>query len=202
MKSQTKILLPNGYLSWSQLNLFTHSPERYRKVYVLRERGFTNSAMEYGKKLADALDIGDNGEDPLITAIRILLPKYSVIEKEIKVKYKDLIFLGKLDSYDPPTHNIYEYKTGKVKWTQRRVDKHQQLDFYAMLVYLKYKKIPKVKLIWAETEEVDGEISATGNIQEFTRKIKLKDILIMISKASRISKEISKMYREEIKKIF
>jgi len=55
--------------------------------------------------------------------------------------------LGYLDSFDPKELNIYEYKTGK-KYTQGMANKLGQLDFYALLVYLKYKKLPKsIKLI-------------------------------------------------------
>ena len=82
MKLSKEILLPKGYISWSQLNLFERSPKQYRKHYILGEPSFINDAMVYGKKLADALEGNDAGDDETITMLVELLPKYKVMEKK------------------------------------------------------------------------------------------------------------------------
>ena len=91
-----------------------------------------------------------------------------------------------------------------VAWTQSKVDKHRQLDFYATLIYLNYGIItPKIELVWAETKrDEQGEIYGTGRIEVFERKIKLKDILRFMARIKKVAKGITKMYQEEIKKTF
>ena len=193
-----KLLLPRNYLSWSQVSLYEYSPEQYRRDYILGEERTITPAMEYGKKLATILEKGDDEKDILITGLFHLLPKYKVAEKELTAEMSGIKLLGKLDSYDPKTHNFYEYKTGK-KWTQRRVDNHGQLTFYSMLIYLNYKILPKMKLIWVETENKEGEIQATGKIKEFETERTLPDILKFMAKIKKVAQAISAMYRKELK---
>ena len=198
MNSKSKIILPREYLSWSQMSLFKRSPEQYRRYYILGEERGTTPEMEYGKRLADVLEKGDDGKDILISGLYSLLPKYKIPEKELTAEAGGIKLLGKLDSYNPETHDFYEYKTGKVPWTKRRADNHGQLTFYAMLIYLNYKVLPKMKLIWAETEWDNGEIIATGRIKEFPTKRSLADILRFMADIQKIAKKISIMYKKEL----
>lgn len=198
-----KILIPKGYLSWSQLSLFERSPKEYKRIYILGEEQRTSRAMEYGSKLADVLENGDDGEDVLISSLYSLLPKYKTMEKKIEAETGGIKILGKLDTYCPKTHNFREYKTGKIPWTQRKVDNHGQITFYAMLIFLAYKKIPKdIELIWAETEYIDGEIQATGRIKTFKTKRTLIDIMKFMARVGKVAKQINEIYKKSIKDIF
>lgn len=200
MNSKTKtLLLPRQYLSWSQMSLYEWNPEQYRKIYILGEERTTTPEMEYGKRLATILEKGDDGKDILISGLYHLLPKYKIAEKELTAEMSGIKLLGLLDSYDPKTHNFYEYKTGK-EWTQRKVDNHGQLTFYAMLIYLNYKILPKMKLIWVETEWKNGEIIATGRIKGFSTERTLVDILRFIARVKKTAMDISEMYRKELDK--
>lgn len=199
-----EILLPRGYISWSQLNLFEKNPKQYYKHYILGEPGFENAAMRYGKKLADALEGNDAGDDETITTLVALLPKYRVMEKKLDAVIGEVKITGKIDNFEPRKKPFKEYKSGMVKWTQSKVDKHEQLLFYATLIYLVYGVIPpKIELVWAETKKDDqGEIYGTGRIEVFERKIDLKDILVFMARIKKVAKGISRMYQEEIKKTF
>ena len=187
--------LPRGYLSWSQMDLFQKNPEEYKRVYILgEERNISNPYLDFGKLLADGLE--KNIElDFELENLKLLLPKYKIAEKKIEVKMNGIKLLGYIDSFNPKTKAIYEYKTGKSRWTQDRADKHGQLDFYSVLIYVKYKVIPKIELVWVETEQ-NRIIRPTGKIQTFKVKKDLKDVLKMMSKIQKVAKKISVMYEK------
>jgi hypothetical protein len=90
------------------------------------------------------------------------------------------------------TKEFYEFKTGKVKWTQVKADKHLQLKFYAMLIYLHYGvQVKNTELIWMETfTNPEGIVEPTGHIERFKVAITLKDILETMAITSKVAKEI------------
>jgi len=192
------IQTPRGYLSFSQITLWMSNRDRYKKLYFDSDDSarFSNSGMEFGGLVADALENQTETND-LLTDIAIeLLPKYDVRDQEIRVsmKTKDgwIDIVGKPDSLDSETKNFYEFKTGKVPWTQAKAEKHLQLKMYALLVYLKYGvRVDHTELIWMETHtDVDGRVQPTGRIERFKVKITLKDILETMSLISKVAKEI------------
>ena len=192
------IQLPKSYLSFSQITLWQSNPERYKKLYFEGDQSynFTNDGMRFGSKVADALEHKtQTGE--LLTDIAIeLMPQYDVRDEEIVADLKTedgwIKVLGRPDSLDSETKDFVEFKTGKVKWTQTKAEKHLQLRFYAMLIYLEYGVVPgNVALIWMETHKnTDGETEPTGRIEKFPVKIELKDILETMAITSKVAKEI------------
>jgi hypothetical protein len=200
MNSKNKILLPRGYLSYSALRLWESSKAKYRAKYYFGEEGFQGGKeMQYGKRFAAAMENGED-EDILISAASSLIPKYSKIEFEIKVEFNGIILLGKLDSFDPKTKSFLEYKTGKYPWTQAKVDADEQMTTYFMLIYLKYKKLPKeAYLDWVETEETNEKINFTGQMKSFKTKRNLTQILRMANKFKKVAQEISDDYKKEFK---
>jgi hypothetical protein len=102
--------------------------------------------MKKGKDLAEYLEKGCEVDED-IKVVADFIPQYKHKEFEIRTKMENIKLLGYLDSFDEDELKIYEYKTGK-KYTQGMANKLGQLDFYALLVYLKYKKLPtSIKLI-------------------------------------------------------
>lgn len=199
------IQLPKGYLSYSQIVMWQKDRPRYEKIYFDgKDAKFTNDGMDYGKIMATALEEGYDTGDLLTDAAMTLLPKYDIRDKEIRaeLKTKDgaVTLLGKPDTRDSVTGAIREYKTGKIKsWNQNKANKHMQLKFYAMLVYLAFgKTIKEVWLDWVETEvvrtEVDGfpvqTVVPTGRVTSFKVIITLNDIIEMMALCSRVAKEI------------
>ncbi len=213
------IQLPKTYLSYSQISLWKSSPQRYIELYMNNNQAMrlNNSGLAYGKVVADALEKGVETGDILTDAAMLLLPKYDVADKEIRatVKTKDGCFdiIGRPDSLDSKTKEFYEFKSGKGRWTLNKAQKHPQLIFYALLIYLAYGVVLKgAKLIWIQTEDViepykEGDwlpgdkksIKPTGRIEVFVVNFTLSDILNTLASTIKIAKEIEIAYISHIK---
>lgn len=198
----TKILLPQGYLSQLQIVMWKNDREKYIRKYILREEdNFTNSGIKFGKTVSDALE-GKGEVDILTEGVVSLLPKYDSCEQEITVEMSGIPLLGKLDTFNTKTFEFREYKTGRRAWTSRKAHGSFQMWFYAMLVYLKHKKVlHEAYLDWAETEEVNGVVSPTGKIESFRVVFTLTGILETMATTSKVAKEISQCYQEELQKL-
>ena len=197
MAKKKIIQTPKGYLSFSQVALWQSSPSRYKKLYFDSDQsyGLTNSGMTFGSRVADALEHGEQTGDLLTDTAMELLPKYDVQDVEITATVKtpngSIDILGRPDSLDSKTKDFFEFKTGKVKWTQQKADRHLQLKFYAVLIYLNHMVVPKnIELIWMETHKDDGVVTPTGKIERFKVDIKLVDIVETMALISRVAKEI------------
>jgi hypothetical protein len=71
-----------------------------------------------------------------------------------------------------------------------------QLDFYTLLVYLKYKKLPRsIKLIWVETETNDDIVSFTGKVKTFEVEKSMTDIIKIIGRIHKAQKGIDDMWK-------
>jgi hypothetical protein len=163
-----------------------------------------NKAMEYGSVVANAIENGEETGDLLTDAAIALLPKYDIRDKdmygELKTRYGWLKILSHPDTMDSKTLALREYKTGMVKWTQRKADKWFQLKFYAMLIYICYGKLPPtVHLDWIQTEKVLVEdpflgeieiIRPTGHVETFEVKITLQDVLETMNAVTKAAHEI------------
>lgn len=192
-----KLLLPKGYLSYSQMNSWKWSQKKYKETYFEGKPYPTNPAMIFGKDFSEIMDDKKKTDDVIIQGVVSLMPRYDTSEKEIRESIEGIKLLGYLDSYCSKTHDLYEYKTGKTPWTQYRVDEADQLTFYSMLVYLKYKVIPEnISLIWAETEIDDDKVRFTGNVKRFETSRELADVLNMLARTKTVAREISEAYKE------
>lgn len=193
-----KYNLPKGYLSWSSYKLWKTSKEQFRKKYYYDTHYDLNTVETiFGKCIAEKLEKREKVLDGVLLCSH---PEY-----KISAKFKGITLKGYIDCFDPKTLQIIEYKTGYKPWTKSLVHKHKQLDFYCLMVLLKFKKYnPNVILQWLPTEVIQGKktgvirtkkkIKLTGDVKTFKRKIckweieKLKrDVLI-------VAKEISADY--------
>lgn len=177
------MLREKDYLSWSQYSLWTKSKREYWKRYGLNENRSANKFFAKGKELADAMEYGDDGSfstDELLSVVLENIPKLDFMEQEIKVVMKNgENLLSYLDSCSIYMTEFLEYKTGKVAWTQELVDKHEQLLFYALSIYINSGRteIPTCKLIWIETEQTETEgLKYTGLVEEFPRSFTVEEI--------------------------
>jgi hypothetical protein len=169
-----------SYLSWSKMNLWEKDPNLFYQVYVEGIDMFRTKQLELGKKMATALENGsDPDHDPLMEMMLIFMPDYPLKEFDIKAVFEEIPIVGKLDGFNEATLTVGEYKSGK-NWTQAMVDQHGQLTFYALLVWLKYKKLPKdIFLHWAKTQEDEkGLLTLTGDIRTFKTNRTMKDIIL------------------------
>jgi hypothetical protein len=178
------IQLPKAYLSWSQLRTWLEDKDRYRDRYY---RGIdTHSSREllFGSEVAKGLEDGTIKVPGLV--------QYAVQEEQIKVDIEGVPFFGYIDQFDPRRLKFREIKTGKMKpnggmrWTQREVDNHGQLDTYSLLIQEKYGSVDdECHLDWIVTRnkpvtmEFDGhvleaegrEVEMTGEVVTYARVI-------------------------------
>ena len=200
------IQLPKGYISYSQCELWKADPARYRQIYFDNrdELRITNKGMEYGKTVASALERGESVEDVVTDTAMSLLPKYDVADKEIRadMKTKDgwLTLLGRPDTMDSLSKDFREYKTGRIEWTAAKAQKHPQMAFYAMLIYVAYGVALKdAYLDWIETYEEQGVVKPTGRIESFHVTFALTDILQCMADTAKVAKEIESAYAVHVR---
>jgi len=98
-------------------------------------------------------------------------------------------------------HAFREFKTGKTAWTQERAENHWQLYFYAMLIEAQSWYIPqKAYLDWIVTSnDENGNIIPTWEIQTFEVKIDPKKVESMKKKVPKIFAEMQEAYETWIK---
>ncbi len=183
-----------SYLSWSKYLTYTSSRKAFIDRYVYGDK-LQSKYLDFGKKIADGLEIRDTKtKDECICWARKVIPCPKEREKAYFVNVEGVPIYGKLDGEDPGV--IHEYKTGKNKWTQRMVDNHGQLTFYAMMIWKKTGKLPnKILLYWLPTyDELDGTVKlAQVKPTVFETKRTLADIISMSPKIQRVWKEINSL---------
>ncbi|MES2408794.1 MAG: hypothetical protein V4509_00655 [Patescibacteria group bacterium] len=190
----TDLLLPKKYLSWSQLNLWNSNKERYIKEYFENQEKLDTKYLQFGKQNAEerenrALETGQ------------------FTEFELKVIVMGVPVLGYLDFYDQNLNVFEEDKTGKIPWTQARVQKHDQIPFYATLLKHSFGKIPEYCVLnWIETEDTISEsngpfsnnkgVRKTGKIIPFKRELDYREVERMEELLVKTAVEISDAYKE------
>jgi hypothetical protein len=204
---KNKIILPKTYLSWSQMNCWITSPERYRREYFENEPKLDTKYLRFGKGIAKMIEEGKHKE------LLPDLPVYPRPEFEIRTKVNGVKVLSFLDSYDILRNVFLEYKTGTQPWDQTRVQKHDQLLFYATSLKWKIGKMPKYcDLIWIKTKvggmptddfwhENDNMVNCTGEVISFNREFDEKEITRMEKLTLKVAREISDAYLKFISEI-
>jgi len=196
-------LTPREYISWSQLSAYETSPYQYAKRYIYEDNP-ENPRMKLGRDVAEMLEEGIEQEDKELEFFRTFLPEYPEKEYKIEGEISGIKILGKLDGWDEKNLHIGEYKTGaKGTWNQKRVDEHGQLSFYALLVYLKYGKLPKrITLHWLPTAITPEKgLHLTGDIHHFETTRTQKDLIDIGARIKRAWKGIIELCDEEYKAI-
>ena len=177
-------IVTREYLSWSQMLTWEKGPDAYYRQYILGER-FTSKEMEFGKRIAEGLEKKETN-DQAVEFCRLWLPKPEKKEYEARAQFESVPLLVKLDGWSE-IGLVDEYKTGKVKWTQKRANEHGQLTIYDMVIWKLTGKIPNNRLFWIPTRNNErGEIELTGDIPQcFETKRTLKDFMLMYARASK-----------------
>lgn len=173
------------HYSWSQHDLWLRSKREYWKRYSEGQEGKSNRFFDKGKELATFAETGEvtgRGNDAMLKIVTDLMPRLEVPEAEVwfGVNGCDKNVLCFIDSASKGGDAFIEYKTGKIPWTQERVDEHKQLPFYALALYKKHGFIPNCKLVWVETmDTIDDGLLYTGTVKTFNRDFTIKEILAM-----------------------
>lgn len=182
-----------NHISWSQLNAWERGEEHFYRVYILGE-SFENKEMAFGKKIAEGLE--GKIVCPEAEFCKVYLPDLPQKEHKIEIDFEDIPILVKMDRFDKKKLIINEHKTGRNKWTQKKVDEHGQLTMYAMAVWKKYGKLPEISLFWIPTSLSDkGEVVLTGEIPyEFKTQRSIKDFAKMYKRLKDAWQGINKFY--------
>jgi len=230
-----KLILPKGYISWSAMDTWERSRERFAREYFMQGTKLDTPALRFGKKIAEYLEELKEIEKGLTyeerpMAIEILkerhnldditaetigrIESYDISEHKMVTTIGGVPVLSFIDSYDPVSGNFREYKTGKIPWTQAKVQKHGQLAFYAAALRTIVGDYPAYcHLDWIETTdtaEVTGDIETdffaqnkkelrlTGNIKPFKREFDEREIDRMEERIIKAATEISEAYQKFI----
>lgn len=196
--------LPRPYLSWSQLDLWRHSPEQYKRRYFMNETFEPTAPMRFGKTVAELIE----KDHPSVRFV----PRLKYPEHKIETRIAGIPTLSFLDSFDNHPPALLEYKTGRTEWTPEKVQKHDQILFYCAAIRAAYNILPEtVYLVWLPTrvvsavpdprgimwDEIDGEeIALTGEAQIFPRSISVDAVDAFEIEIRRVAGEISKAWKE------
>lgn len=197
------LLLPRGYLSWSALNLFDQSEQRYiEKYFYGQDEDRSNDFMSFGKKFSLAKETGDFHGDPMLEFAINAVPSYKnaefKIESNLITTYGIIKLLAVPDSFDDELFRVLEYKTGKIPWTQAKVQKHGQLHFYAVSTVAKYEVNPEQELWWIETLQTNSGVRPTGNVESFSFKASGEQLKEMRDRIIQACLRIDKLYRQHL----
>jgi len=206
-EKQNNLLLPRPHLSWSALNCWMTNPVRFRKEYFECGEKLDTKYLRFGKGIAHLIETGQHKE--LLPDLEV----YEVREFEIHTMVCGVPILSYLDDYDPVRNVFREKKTGKIPWTMQRVQKHDQLVFYATALKWSNGKMPyECHLDWIETKvgsldvddfwrEKEDLIQVTGRIKSFCREFDEREIERMENLIVKVATEISDAYREFLAEI-
>jgi len=206
MKAQAnkKLLLPRD-LSWSSMQMLEKDERRWVKKYILGENiKFSNSGIEFGKKIADFLESDEENDNFSWEVIKAKLTRYEVSEMPIKTvlntQYGEIPLTGKMDTGRANLEAFREVKTGRGEaWNQEKANNHGQLYFYATIIFNLTNKIPDVHLDWIKTQEINGVVQLTGEIVPFKIEITHMDIIKMRARIIKNARRIDYLVRQHMK---
>lgn len=197
------LLLPRKRLSYTQMTLWMSNPERYKKQYFEGAPKLDTRHLRFGQGIASMVEDGTWKEQLPDLVV------YPVTELEIHTTIAGVPILAYVDNYHPDLNVFREDKTGKIPWTQSKVQKHEQLIFYATaLKAFKGTMPPYCHLDWIETMEDEGDgdfwsradkkLKLTGKIVSFRRDFDAREIERMEKLVVKTAQEISKAYKQFI----
>lgn len=179
--------------SWSQFSSFRdYDKEEWYNNYILGIKAPPNARMTFGSLVGKRIE-----KDPSYIP---QLPR-NIMEYEmtatLKDKHGDFSLIGYADSYNPETKELDEFKTSSpTGWTQKKVDFHDQLTYYALLLYLRDKVKPEhltIRLHHMHTCE-DGSFNITFckpfTLDTYTTKRTTRQVLMFASEILRVREEM------------
>lgn len=201
----SKIILPKGYISWSQHDKWGKDKTGYGNQYFYGMPGVDTKYLRFGKWFAKEIEEGRHKKyfpD---------MPVYDKFEHKMEIELDGVKLLSFIDSYHPEEHVFLEYKTGKAPWSLKKVQKHDQLAFYALGLYKLTGKMPEYcDLVWLETAEIDESkmkglynienegIYFTGRMEVYRRNFDIRELERIEAEIIKSAEDISKAYLETI----
>lgn len=201
----TGIVLPKGYLSWSQLDLWERNPEQYKKQYFLGEKSFENDAMRYGTHISNMFEGKEKPLDHVEQSLLLLAQKFGNPEREVRVtlesSYGNIYLYGKIDDMEETVGGQFlERKTGVGKWSQKKANNHGQVHMYFLMVKLEKGTQPRQAILeYLPTEEIIGinqyHRRVTGEIVPIIVEWNIGDEIEIRRRIENAAREISTAFR-------
>lgn len=187
------LLLPTGYLSYSQYKCWKTSKKRYIEEYFKGGKKLDTKYLRFGKDYKHTFS-------------------YDVQEPLLNPEVCGVPTLGYIDDFQTISPYCFnEFKTGKIAWTEKKVQQHEQLPWYAMQIKWQYGAMPPFcDLIWIETVEnlkgtfwdrADKAVKATGKIVPFRRDFDEREVERLEKDVVKVALEISNAYKAFIQEI-
>jgi len=183
--------------------LFEASKEAWAAKYFEGREIPISRAIALGKAVAEALEADEATGDFHTDLTLSKFPKLPVRDKSVNVEIvvgKERVpILIKPDAAAEDYSEVGEYKTGTVEWDQRKVDRDEQLTFYATGAYILRKKTPKLWLAWAPTVADEyGRLSLTGEVKIFPTVRHHGQILNMMQRMRKVWAEQGQFCEERM----
>src|SRR3990167_7176213 len=172
------------YLSHSAMTLWNKNTELFKAKYLEGKDFGMNRGQHLGREVAEALENDTETGDIVKDLVLAQIPSYEIRDKEIRMTLtgkEEVPLLIKPDSVKADHSAFLEIKTGlQGTWNQEKVNKDDQLTFYATGLYILTGKIPTMELIHAPTNQDEiGRPSLTGEIKRYPTTRTLLDIMKM-----------------------
>ena len=189
------------------MDLLERSEERWIEQYLHGKRSPRSREMDFGSKMADALESGNMSGDIGLDIVMEKLPKYEIMDQEIGVDLmrgrgtNPIPLLAKPDTRNADFSAFREYKTGRNPWTQGKVDVWGQITFYAVVGYIVRgsKLVDDIHLDWVPTElGPGGLVRVTGELKSFKTTRTMADILRMMLRMRRAWGRIETLTEREL----
>lgn len=195
-------------LSWSSYNQFVnYDKEEWYRKYVLGNRTIPNPSMEAGRIIGERLAM-----DPTYLP-EVPRPKEYEVELRADFPYHDynglvrvkhvMKLVGHLDGLSlkktggKSKCKLLEYKTSlsDKTWTASSVAKHEQLDFYCLLLYLNYKIKPEeldISLVYIPVKQLGSFeiVRSEEPIRIINTQRTLSRILLFAAKLKKVHVEM------------
>jgi len=194
------MLLPRGYISYSAMQCFKSSKERFKREYFEKADKLTTKYLVFGKGIAKMIE-----ED----RYKQLLPSlvvYELHEYEIRTEIAGVPVLCYLDSCKADFTSFRDDKTGKTAWTQAKLQKSDQFLMYACAIRAKHGIMPKDCYVdWIETVDDKQEkkalhnsdtIKVTGRVESFKRTFDKRELDRFEKEIVKVANEISEYYKQ------
>lgn len=229
---QSNLILPKTYLSWSQLQCWLTNKARYRQEYFENGKKLDTKFLRFGKGFANIVErlceimatipdrataVNELSKEIAMTdnmkTVLMDLDIRGLSEFEIRCKVMNIVpCLSYLDKWFPEELAIREYKSGKIPWTKAKVQKHDQLVFYAVMLKWGHGVIAShADLDWIETKETSEDVDfwrqsgkildVTGRVISFHREFDTREIDRMENLIVKTAYEISDAYQNYLGEI-
>lgn len=191
------LILPTGYLSHSQIELWEKSRESYRTTYYGGKRFTGNMYTDFGNEVTLAME----RNEPWVAFI----PRFSVFERAFIVDIDGIPFKGQIDQFEPSTGCFAEQKTVMTKWSDNKIAKHKQFDRYSLAIEImdgfvqdlaffidvRSAKRKKSEMVCGIEVFGDDEMYLTGEFNVIERVVTAEDREREFANISRVGREIA-----------